>query len=237
MTMKVTYPSAKEFSDLINVLTSAVDEAAFEFTKNGFRVRALDPSRVMFIQVEIPASSFEEYNAEDEKVGVNLQFLGKVLKRAKKNDKLHLEENDNMIKITLDGGAKRTFKMGTIDVDTEDIELPEIDYTAHATVDGKELFEAVKDASMISDAVKFKVDGSSLIIMATGSTNDVKIEIEDVAEGQGEASYGISYLIDILKGLKNGEVTIHFGDGLPVLMEVQNDNGKVSVLLAPRVEE
>jgi len=236
--MKVVYPSAKEFASLISVLSNAVDEALFEFKEDGFQVRALDPSRVMFIKVTIPPDSFEEYNTNNEEIGVNLQFLSKVLKRAKKKDKIIFEFNDNMLKITLEGGSRRTFKTGVIDVQSEDIDLPELEYTAHAIVDGKELFEAIKDVSLVSDAVRISVENEELKISGSGSTSDVNITIDTAVEGEDvKSSYGISYLMDIMKSLKNGEVTLHFGENMPIQIEYENGGGKTIVLLAPRVEE
>ena len=236
--MKATYPNAKDFYSLISVLSSAVDEALFEFNEDGFQVKALDPSRVVFIKVTIPRDAFEEYETNGDHVGVNLQFLTKVLKRAKKNDKITFEVEDGLFKITLTGGAKRTFKTGIIDLNPEEVDLPEIDFTAAAIVDGKELFEAIKDVSIAGDAAKISLEDGNLTVSATGATNDVKIVIDTATEGENaKASYGVSYLIDILKNLKDGEVTIHFGNDMPLMIEYENAGGKTTVLLAPRVEE
>ena len=82
---------------------------------------------------------------------------------------------------------------------------------------------------------------------AEGETNEVEIKLTLEDEGlldldveeETRSAYGISYLSDMVKGIgKADEVTIHFGTEMPLQMDYFiRDEGKLTFLLAPRVEE
>ena len=239
MKMKAVYPDAKKFSVFISILSNVVDEVLFEFDENGFNVKALDPCRVIFLKVSVPASAFEEYSVDGrETVGVNLQFLSKVLKRGKKGEKLVIETGGNMMIVSLVNRVTRSFKSGVVDVAAEDLELPEIEFQTRGLVEGRELFEAVKDVSLMDETVQLKTENGSLIVEGVESTSSVHIVLESSIEGEeSRASYGISYLMDILKGLKDADIMVEFGSDMLLHMSAEIDGGKVDVLLAPRVEE
>ncbi|WP_297420694.1 DNA polymerase sliding clamp [Thermococcus sp.] len=249
MPFEIVFDGAKDFADLIATASNLIDEAAFKVTEEGISMRAMDPSRVVLIDLNLPEGIFSKYEVEEEEtIGINMDHFKKVLKRGKGKDTLILKKGDeNFLEITFEGTAKRTFKLPLIEVEELELELPELPFTAKVVVLGEVLKEAVKDASLVSDAMKFIATENEFIMKAEGETNEVEIKLTLEDEGlldldveeETKSAYGISYLADMLKGIgKADEVTVRFGNEMPLQMEyLIRDEGKLVFLLAPRVED
>ena len=249
MPFEIVFEGAKDFADLIATASNLIDEAAFKVTEEGISMRAMDPSRVVLIDLNLPESIFSKYEVEEpETIGVNMDHFKKVLKRGKSKDTLILRKgDDNFLEITFEGTAKRTFRLPLIEVEELELDLPELPFTAKVVVLGEVLKEAVKDASLVSDAIKFIATESEFIMKAEGETQEVEIRLTLEDEGlldleveeETRSAYGISYLSDMIKGIgKAEEVILRFGNEMPLQMEYYiRDEGRLTFLLAPRVEE
>ncbi|WP_324735605.1 DNA polymerase sliding clamp [Thermococcus sp. SY098] len=249
MPFEIVFDGAKDFATLIATASNLIDEAAFKVTEDGISMRAMDPSRVVLIDLNLPAGIFSKYEVDgEETIGVNMDHFKKILKRGKSKDILILKKGEeNFLEVTLQGTATRTFRLPLIEVEELELELPELPFTAKAVVLGEVLKEAVKDASLVSDSLKFIAKENEFIMKAEGETNEVEIKLTLEDEGlldlevqeETKSAYGISYLADMVKGIgKADEVIIQFGNDMPLQMDYPvRDEGKLTFLLAPRVEE
>ncbi len=231
MPFEIVFDGAKDFADLIATASNLIDEAAFKVTEEGISMRAMDPSRVVLIDLNLPESIFSKYEVEEEETvgGVNMDHFKKVLKRGKNKDTLILRKGDeNFLEVTFEGTAKRTFRLPLIEVEELELDLPELPFTAKVVVLGEVLKEAVKDASLVSDAMKFIARENEFTMRAEGETNEVEIKLTLEDEGlldleveeETRSAYGISYLADMIKGIgKADEVIIRFGNEMPLQME------------------
>ncbi|MBO8173701.1 MAG: DNA polymerase sliding clamp [Thermococcus sp.] len=249
MPFEIVFDGAKDFATLIATASNLIDEAAFKVTEDGISMRAMDPSRVVLIDLNLPAGIFSKYEVDgEETIGVNMDHFKKILKRGKSKDILVLKKGEeNFLEVTLQGTATRTFRLPLIEVEELELELPELPFTAKAVVLGEVLKEAVKDASLVSDSLKFIARENEFIMKAEGETNEVEIKLTLEDEGlldlevqeETKSAYGISYLADMVKGIgKADEVIIQFGNDMPLQMDYPvRDEGRLTFLLAPRVEE
>lgn len=249
MPFEIVFDGAKDFANLIATASNLIDEAAFKVTEDGVSMRAMDPSRVVLIDLNLPAEIFSKYEVDgEETIGVNMDHFKKILKRGKSKDILILKKGEeNFLEVTLQGTATRTFRLPLIEVEELELELPELPFTAKAIVLGEVLKEAVKDASLVSDSLKFIARENEFIMKAEGETNEVEIKLTLEDEGlldldvqeETKSAYGISYLADMVKGIgKADEVIIQFGNDMPLQMDYPvRDEGRLTFLLAPRVEE
>ncbi|ACS89630.1 MAG TPA: DNA polymerase sliding clamp [Thermococcaceae archaeon] len=249
MPFEIVFDGAKEFADLIDTASNLIDEAAFKIAEEGMSMRAMDPSRVVLLDLNLPASIFSKYDIDgEETVGVNMDHFKKVLKRGKGKDILVLRKGEeNFLEITLEGTAKRTFRLPLIEVEELELDLPELPFTVRAVILGEVLKEAVKDASLVSDSIKFIAKENEFIMKAEGETQEVEIKLTLEDEGlldlnveeETKSAYGVSYLADMAKGIgKADEVVLRFGNEMPLQMDYPiRDEGRLTFLLAPRVEE
>ncbi|MBC7094438.1 DNA polymerase sliding clamp [Thermococcus sp.] len=249
MPFEIVFDGAKEFADLIDTASNLIDEAAFKITEEGISMRAMDPSRVVLLDLNLPAGIFSKYDIDgEETVGINMDHFKKVLRRGKGKDILVLKKGEeNFLEVTLEGTAKRTFRLPLIEVEELELDLPELPFTVRAVVLGEVLKEAVKDASLVSDSIKFIAKENEFVMKAEGETQEVEIKLTLEDEGlldleveeETKSAYGVSYLADMAKGIgKADEVVLRFGNEMPLQMDYPiRDEGRLTFLLAPRVEE
>jgi len=145
---------------------------------------------------------------------------------------------ENFLEITLEGTAKRTFRLPLIEVEELELDLPELPFTVKAVILGEVLKEAVKDASLVSDSIKFIAKENEFVMRAEGETQEVEIKLTLEDEGlldlnveeETKSAYGVSYLADMAKGIgKADEVVLRFGNEMPLQMDYPiRDEGRLT---------
>ncbi|MFA4805274.1 hypothetical protein [Pyrococcus kukulkanii] len=226
-----------EAKNIAKVLSAFLDDAAFEFKDGKVVVGGFDPSRVVYILAEITDGVFDEGGG---KYGVNLSQLKKVLNRAKKKDDVTIEFSNDKIKVTIEGTMKRTFVLPIVSAEeVQEVDVSNLPLNAMFSVGAKELYEIIKDAKLVTDAVKFIVKDGIVTIKASGDINEFEATFDDLEEvdGEAEAMYSVSFLEDFLKNIGSADLTVRLGTEAPMVAEAELMNGRITFLLAPRVEE
>jgi len=68
MPFEIVFDGAKEFTSIITEVSNLIDEAAFQIAEEGISMRAMDPSRVVLIDLDLPRNIFSKYHIEEDKV-------------------------------------------------------------------------------------------------------------------------------------------------------------------------
>ncbi len=245
---EIVFDGAKDFADLMASIGSFVEEAAFRIDEEAMTFRAMDPSRVVMMDLELPAFVFSKYDVRgSEIIGLNMKKFLKVLKLAKSKDTLILRKSsNNILEVILDGEEVLKFKLPLIDAEEFDVEMPELPFTVEAVLLGVGFKKAVKAAALVSDSVKFIGTQGKLILKAVGDDTEVEtvLTLEDevlldiTIEKDAKTAYGLNYLEDIAKKLSDGqELFLKFGKNIPLLLRYHvRDEGSITFLIAPRVE-
>jgi len=246
--MKFVFPDAREWKYIIESIATIVDEANFVASPDGLKLRALDPGRVAMVDLYIPANLFEEYSVEqDTKIGVVLDDINDVLKRAKSDDKISFEVSDGRLIITLAGRAERRFRFPLLDISGQELPSPKLNFTVAAKMLSDTFRDALKDAELVSETVKMRAENENLWLIAKSDKGEVEsrfsietgslVEI-DVKEA-AEANYGIDFLNKIVsKAYRVSDILgLRFATNMP--LELTFDiagGGTLKYLLAPRME-
>src|SRR3989337_1583072 len=126
---KAKISDAKLLRDMITAISTMVDEATFNVTPEGIKLRAMDPSRVAMVDFEWPKTVFEEYICtEPAKMCINISELLKLLKRAGKDEilELALDEKTGKLNVKITGKYTREFTMPTLEASEEEVPTPKI---------------------------------------------------------------------------------------------------------------
>jgi proliferating cell nuclear antigen len=247
---KIKMMDAKFLKDMMGAISILVDEATFDLTPDGIKLRAMDPSRVAMVDFEWPKTVFDEYTcSEAMKMCVNISEMLKLLKRAGKDEsvELFLDEKTGRLKIAIKGKYNRTFNMPTLEAMEEEVPTPKVTFNIRAKTTTDGLRAAIEDASMVSDHVRIEADNETMIMNATGDIMGAKIEFKkggDVlldmkAKEASKATFSLSYLSEIVKAaVATSEIaTLEFSTDMPIKLDFQQEKeGKLTFYLAPRIE-
>jgi len=238
--MRLKMDQPQSLADVITIISELVSEVKLKITEDGVGLTALDPANVSMVSFFIPKTSFSSYEPNNEILGLSVESLKQVLKRCKVGSSLILETQDNLLKIQILDKIKRNFTLSLIDVNAEDKELPNLEFSSKIELDSADFVSSIEDCSIVSDACSFSVKDGKFFIEASGlnsamsefSSDEVNIEAENC-----RAKYSLEYLQKFTKGSKLSSRTIvRFANDYPLRVDYRNDKVELSFILAPRVE-
>jgi proliferating cell nuclear antigen len=247
--------NSKILRTLIDTLSSIIDETEIQITEDAFLIKAMDPSRICLIKIEITKEHWDGYECSgDYTIGLNLDDLSKIMKRSSSKDtiKLSFAPEDQKIKIimeSLEKGKIRTFSLAILDIDIEDVPLDNllsIEYPTKWAIPTNFLTEALRDAEIYSEILNLQaIENEGLKFSAYGQIGEMEyfLGIEDLIDLQVDEGAKGSYSVIFLKAVtklsaitEELEMALKTDHPLKMIFSLL-EGGELSFFLAPRVED
>ncbi|MBC5792521.1 MAG: proliferating cell nuclear antigen (pcna) [Nanohaloarchaea archaeon] len=237
--------------DSMKTISDLISEGLFQLTEDGLKLVAADPAMVALVDFKIEKDVFETYELdEEEKVGLNLENLYSILRRANSGDTitLELEEDESKFHIKMQNGSTRNFSLPILNLSEDDIPDTESlnQFNVDADLETKVLESAIKDAMVVGDSVTVSADDSSINIVAEGDQSNVDFTITEGSEGvmeidgsEASSMFSLDYLSSMVKAKKLSDtVELRLGDDFPMRLNFEvPEKARLSFVLAPRIEE
>jgi len=243
---KANLKDPKLLKHSIDAISNMVDEVGINVTAEGMTLKAMDPAHVALVDFELKKDAFDEYEVSEPIVlGVDLDRLNTILKRAGTEDRISLEldSENNALRIRIKNSSTRTFNLPLIEVSEEELKVPDLEFPCRVEINSKIISEGIKDAEIVSDHVVLKIDKENLYITARGDLGNVEVmAAKDEAmsfdvKQSASSMFSLEYLKDMIKASDIATtVKISLGDSIPVKMEFLAQDMRLSFLLAPRIE-
>ncbi|HIQ23900.1 MAG TPA: proliferating cell nuclear antigen (pcna) [Pyrodictium delaneyi] len=246
--MKMVFFDARVWRYLISAISKVIEEGVFIVDPDeGLTFRAMDPSHVIMLDMKFPRDSFEEFDVEQRvELGVNLEDVAKVLRRAGKEDRLEISADENSISFTFIGKGYRRFTLPLLDITTEQLPEPQLEFKARVKVMSDVYRDTIKDVELIGDVIRFVAGSEEFKVLSTSELGEAEIIytresgslIELEVEDTQQASYTLEYFSDLSGASRVADmITIQFSTDMPALVEHELPQGaRFSFLIAPRVE-
>lgn len=238
--MLIKLDSPAVLSKVIDIFSELVTEVRLKVNNNGMSITAMDPANVAMIGFRIPKSVFSQFETNEEVLGINLDNLKRILKRCGAGSALILEKKENLINILIQDRIKRNFSLNLIEVESEDKEMPNLEFSSRVELSSLDLIDSIEDCLVVSDACSFIIQDGKFLIEAK-NLNSARSEFSgDEASIQAEnckSKYSLEYLSKFIKASKLSDKTIlNFAEDHPLKMDVKTPGIELSFILAPRVE-
>lgn len=245
--MRLVLDEPRYFKDSISIISELVNEARFKITPNAIELVAMDPANVAMVIFKFLSSGFMEYKVDEEfEIAINLGNLKPILKRIGANDKLKIEMDDSMVKLTISGKNTRTFNIPTLEFEGKEQRIPDLKFEANIVMSCTSFNEAIGDSEVIADSVAMLVEPNMFVLTADSTNSKAKIELSSdndclISSESGKAirsKYSIDYLKKMVIGSKLADkVSISLGIDYPLKLEyLLKDRLQLVFILAPRVE-
>jgi proliferating cell nuclear antigen len=245
--------NAKSLYEIFNAVSGIVSETRIRITPEELGLTALDGSHICLVDLHLKKEDCDVFECKKEhELGINLQDLTKILKRAKANDQLTIiDGKDKKLALSLkteNAKKERKFTMACIDIEYEPIDMKtimEMEFHNSLTFNLTTLTEAMADAELFGDVLTIHSTPDLLRFTSEGTMGDMEYVIEkeefqssELTENT-EGGYSIQYLKNILKilSLKSiGELKLKSDHPFLLKLALFN-NSSILYMLAPRVEE
>ncbi|MEK6842569.1 MAG: hypothetical protein AABX84_02040 [Nanoarchaeota archaeon] len=243
MLVKLENPAL--LSRTVEIISELVTEAKIKINEFGLGISAIDPANVSMVGLRIPRSAFSQFEAGNETLGINLENLKQILKRAGAGSSVILEKKDNMLNIQIHDRIKRNFTLNLIEIESEDVDFHEkesrMEFSSRVEINSNDLMASVEDCAIVADACSFIIKNGRFVIEAKALNSAMSEFSGDEARIEGEdskAKYSLEYLGKFMKGAKLCDKTIlKFAEDHPLKIEFKTQSMELDFILAPRVEE
>src|SRR5713226_6701540 len=207
---KTTMNDARLFRNLLGAISSLIEEADFNATPEGIKLRSMDPSHIAMVDFEWPKTAFDTYECNgNTKIRLSVSNLLKLLKRTRSDESIEVvyDDTNKKLNITLKNKIVRKFITPTLEPSTEEVPTPKVPFNARVKMTAASLRDIIDDAQAISDNVKLEVSSEKFIVRGTGELSSVVIEMDkgsdaileiDVKE-TAKATYNLNYLGEIIR--------------------------------------
>jgi len=248
---KASISDARLWKNLLGAISTLIEEADFNATPEGIKLRSMDPSHVAMVDFEWQRSAFEEYTCEQpRKIRVSIASMLRLLKRVGSDEVLEMLYDDKMRKLnlTLKGKMMRKFTMPTLEPAQEEVPTPRITFNSKVKLTTSILRDIIDDVRAVSDNVRLEATTERLTAVAATELSSALIELDkgsemllelDVKE-PSKATFNLNYLSEITKaGASTSEiVTVEFSSNMPIRLQFEiPQQGRLQYYMAPRLEE
>ena len=230
---------------IVETINVVVEEARLDFKENGLEIRVVDPSHVAMIQMEVDSAAFDTWNVDEVELGLEMKKLREMVSLAGAGDLVQFNYSEDTGNVTMN--------IGRIDRNIRPLDnstlnppnLPTLNLPCEVKISGSDLAQSFRAAMQVGDLVNLSADPDKFIVSVSGTTDSVIVgyDKEDLTsitcDGSTRSQYSLTYLVPLAKVFAPlGDVTLQFGENLPLRLtfEIDNGAGSVEYFLAPRVE-
>lgn len=245
------------FIALFQLLKGCTSAVTLRFDSNKLYIQGMDKAHVCLFDITIYANWFDKYENEDAvEVAVDCNCINAIISRIQDGNILELyydAEDPDKLNINLindenvKGDYNRYFKIPLIDLESELLEVPNVDYDAELTINCKKLIDLTSQLIIFGDALNIKCSEELLELSANGDMGEMKvnIDIDDLKEFaicEGEVinlSYSLNYVHKMCltnKLVANVELSISGSYPMRIKYDLGNESN-VMFYLAPKVQD
>jgi proliferating cell nuclear antigen len=236
---------ADTLRSIIDSVGILVDEAKIRVAKDGLSLKAVDPAHVAMVELTLGKGAFDDFNGDEGEFGVDLEKLKEILKLAGSDDDVNmkLDTTNNKLEVRI---GNLTRRMSLVDVSgMTDPKVPKLELPATITLSVVELERGIRAAESVSDHVALSATPEEFELTAEGDTDTVSLHLEKTMLGaltckdKARSLFSLDYFANMVKAARSSpSLTIHLGSDYPVRVEfeIAKGNGRVTYLLAPRIE-
>lgn len=231
--------------EIVDVVSTLVDDAKFNITKKGMGTKAVDPAHVAMVEVSVDKNAFEEFKATDTEIGIDIDKLREALKLSKSGDVIAMEydEDKNRLVLNINNITRRMALVDTAGM--SDPKVPNLTLPVKLTINVSELRQGIRAAESVSDHVALKATPEGFEMSSEGETDSFSLKVpkdlltELECKESAKSLFSLDYFANMVKSVGSSQtVTLYLGSDYPVNMDFDLADGKgnVKYLLAPRIE-
>jgi proliferating cell nuclear antigen len=258
---KATLKNAAIFKKVVDAVKDIVTDANFLCTGEGIQMQAMDSGHCALVTLTLLADGFLKYSCNKTmQLGIGMAGLARALGCVDGGDKLTIQANSDGDTIRLlaesnGGGRTAEFELRRLDIETDILQIPDVEYSASIKMPATELARLIKDIGTIGEDCRIKIcGGGGRVIFSVdgdigrasfGVAEDKTSAMEDeqkiieCGEGDVGGMFAVRYLLTFTKATKLCEsVEIYMSEGVPLFVNYDmGELGAVGYYLAPKIEE
>ena len=219
--------------------------ANFVFSENGLQLRAMDSSHVALVSLTLSPSAFSSFCCPQKTtLGIQFDALSIVLKSFASEDQINLEFALNSDHVTIRRGDDRQWELKLLDIEEDEISIPNQTYDKSAKLCSAELHKCLRDLKDLNgETIVISLDESGACFSVEGQLGKGTAAITRGISIEGNVNVKCSYCMRYLAAFAKGSslcptISLRLGRDTPICVAYDlEDKGSLEFYLAPRLEE
>jgi proliferating cell nuclear antigen PCNA len=249
---------ADSFAHLFQHLKLFTEHLNINFESERVYIQAMDNSRVSILEITIPKDWFSEYTVKEPvTIGINVNIFYRVLNSREKSQQLRISlenKETDKLQIFLTGTNpeefNKHFELALIDIESEIMNIPEIEYQADFTIASANFANLINQLKTFGDNLDIQCSEEKIVLYSSSIEQgkmvcEIKIDdLSNFAINEGEtisSGFSLSYLHNIcLYNKLSKEIDIKLSKDYPIKIIYKlfgSDNATMVFFLAPRISD
>ena len=237
--------------ECIEAIIAVVDEGKLRISAEGLNLRAVDPSNVAMVTFQLQNDAFDDYrfsngDGEGEGLEIGMDFqklLGILGIGGREQVRLSIDEQAQKL-YTRMGSLAYTVNLLEPSSLRKEPKVPELEFPVQVVMDIEDFRRTIRAAEKVGEHILLGVEGDEFYMEVEGEMDKLRLglrkeQLIHLTPGTLHSLFTLDYIAAMSKGMSHAEnVTLNLGKDYPLQIEfeVAGGKGKVSYLLAPRVE-
>jgi len=257
---------AETLKSVIYIVNAIVDEVKFSVNADGVRIKAIDPSHIAMIDINILPSAFLAYEADTSEIGLDIDKVKAVLKLADSSAEINLEHDEER-NCLIFRFNKITRRMSLVDTSSMiDPKVPPLEINHCARILSDVLKMGIKASEQLDEAISIAIDSEGFEISCNGDSDSMSLRVPAIpvadadpnmvgiipadaccdaesaivsTDGKVRSSYPLNYVSMISKVIPDKTpLDIRLDNDYPVKVNFPLCENSIRVVyfLAPRIE-
>jgi proliferating cell nuclear antigen len=248
-TFKAILIDAKRWRDILNVVSTVLEEVEFAISTEGIKLKALDSSHTTMIDLNLPSVFFDVYECKKStRLHVNLKKIINLLESTGVNETIEINYTEDQAKlvISLKGEYQRVFNLTTLSPEGETSLEPKVAIGTQVKIKTPSLKKVILDSQKIGEyltitskeqTITFRASGLDGNVVSTFKVGDEPL-VEISVNEETESSYDLSLLGTIIKNASSvsESMKIEYATDQPMKLDLGIPQGKFHLYVSPRIE-
>ena len=243
----IIFQNMKLYSECVNVL----------FQTDRMFIQTMDTSHISIFEMNIPSSWFDEYYIKkDVTMGINTLLMFKILSTREKTQSIHMTTSDDdtdVLEMNFSSEKviyNKSFQIPLVDLDTEQLEIPEMEYEADFSLPAAEFSQLANQLKLFGDNISITCSEEKIVLHTNSSDTgkmSVNIKIDDLTsfaieeDKELNISFSLNHLCNIMQFNKiASDVNVSLSTGYPLKTKFvisETENAYIVMYLAPRIND
>ena len=254
MRFEITDKKKREiFITIFNNLKNFTDAIVLNIEQDRLYIQGMDNSHICVYELILQSSWFQVWDITEPQVfGLSLPIFNKILHICSDKQSIHIHSDNNedlQIDFTCDekGEFDKHLKMPLMDIDTDRLHIPDMDYEVDIEMDSKKFKNLIDELANFNETLNIVCNENQVVLESSSSegTMNVVITTDDidllaVVEGKEiNSSFGIKYIAQMCQFHKvTTNCAIHITEGMPLQLKYEIDEEcMMRFYLAPKISD
>ena len=156
-----------KFTEIFKNLKNLIDEINMVVTEEKLYMQGMDSTHALLFELEMKKQWFDEYSVvEKDTFGIHCETFFKIINCSNNGQYISMNATpeDDSITIMFEGENQisKIFELSRIELDDNDLEIPDVEYEADIGFDSNVFSELIKETAIFNDTINFKCNEETI---------------------------------------------------------------------------